>query len=169
LKFVLFSNKIQKLNKSLPPKQVNDVKNISKNQKVTASSTFKIASQIYKSDGLRFGLYRGFIISTLFFGIHSAYIWAVYHNMLELTLKWDWLREKLQKSDMDVVKSNIEKEKSKSISKYWLLQIYMAGTVASLVTNLTLLPVDTLRTRHQLHSESKVANSLKETCKILGF
>merc|ERR1739848_915278 len=65
------------------------------------------------------------------------------------------------------VKSNIQKENSKSISKYWLLQIYMAGTVASLITNLTLLPVDTLRTRHQLHSESKVSNSLKETCKIL--
>jgi len=128
-------------------------KNIEKNQHVTSKKTLRICKQLYRTDGLH-GFYRGFGVATIAFSIHSALIWMIYYEALEFTSKIFNIKE---------TKTDIGSKRA--------MQIIAAGILSSSFVNMVTLPLDTIRTRHQLQLKRKVSThrqpSVVRTCKHL--
>ena len=144
-------------------KQVQQGANIKRDANIDGSrSTIQIFKQLYKSDGIIKGFYRGFMMATLFFGIHSGLIWAAYYRALAVTT--------------NLIPSKPENENSKSksnpleMNKIKAYQIILAGISSSLLTNIFLLPMDTVRTRYQLQvkrQKNHNVQSIWTTTKVL--
>lgn len=125
--------------------QVSNASNVAKNQNITSKQTLRICKQLYRSDGVH-GFYRGFTVATFAFSVHSALIWATYYKTLEIT---SGIFHKKFKQDND--KNNPSPQSSsKSMSGDRAAQIILAGMLASCTVNMITLPLDTIRTRHQL-------------------
>lgn len=133
--------------------QVGSAKNIDKNQHVTSKKTLRICKQLYRTDGLH-GFYRGFSVATVAFSIHSALIWMIYYEALEFTSK---------AFDIKETKTDIGSKRA--------MQIIAAGILSSSFVNMVTLPLDTIRTRHQLQLKRRVSSnsqpSVIKTCKAL--
>merc|ERR1712110_178055 len=67
--------------------QVTDARNVKKNKNITAKNAISIFRQLYKSDGLINGFYRGYSVGTITFSIHSGLYWAFYYRSLEFFAK----------------------------------------------------------------------------------
>lgn len=154
-------------------KQVLNAPSISKNQQITAKSTLKIVKQLYKSDGIINGFYRGFSVGTSTYALSSGIIWAMYYSWLEIVGKIQFL--KILCKDGQDSKDRIQNDKTRTeqatnteLTKYKITQIMLAGTISSLITNIFLLPLDTIRTRHQLQlSKQKTAKSENSVIKTI--
>jgi len=138
--------------------QVSNAKSIEKNKNITAKNTMKVCSQLYRSDGIR-GFYRGFSIATLCFSIHSAIIWSVYYQFLEFTAT-------LFKSS-----PSSPSTLNTTMTSNHAIQIMISGSCASGIVGMLTLPMDTVRTRHQLQLKRKVSSkaqpSVYMTTKVL--
>jgi len=133
-------------------KQVYHSTNMKKDANISGKTTFQICKQLYQNDGIIKGFYRGFTLSTLFFSAHSAMIWANYYTMLEYF-------------------GGLAKNSDRGYLHSWAGVIISAGISSSLATNMILLPLDTVRTRHQLQikrsKKAIVESSITKTTKIL--
>lgn len=74
-------------------KQTINASNMNKDANIQGKTTMQITRDLYKSDGFIKGFYRGFTVATLFFGLHSGAIWAVYYQMLESVGSIKFLRQ----------------------------------------------------------------------------
>lgn len=154
-------------------KQVYHSSNMKKDANISGKSAFQIAKQLYKSDGIIRGFYRGFTISTLFFGVHSGLIWACYYYFLENIGGLFPKRAPTHsiKSSEKLATSGTNNSTSTSLDASSISTIILAGALSSLVTSMFLLPIDTIRTRHQLQlkrgKNTKVNASIWKTSETL--
>jgi len=147
--------------------QVGASSNVAANKNITSKRTLKICSQLYQTDGLR-GFYRGFTVATVAFSINSALIWTTYYNALELTGRLPLFTTTISNL---ANQSNSSTAALAEISPSRALQIMISGTCSSCLINMALLPMDTIRTRHQLQlkrgRESKAQQSVWRTLSLL--
>jgi len=144
-------------------KQVYHSANMKKDANISGKSSFQIAKQLYQSDGILRGFYRGFTVSTLFFGAHSAIIWATYYYFLEKFGGLIHPKAQVQEKPEKLTWIGISAERTSAIM--------LAGAFSSLFCSMLLLPIDTVRTRHQLQlkrgKNSSVNASIYKTTETL--
>jgi len=120
--------------------QVRTASNVASNENITSQRTFTIVKQLFQTDGIK-GFYRGFTVATFMFGVNSAFIWLIYFKALDRTSKLAFFKNSqstLSSSDLNTMTVNRA------------LHIMLSGTLASCTVNMALVPLDTIRTRHQL-------------------
>lgn len=151
-------------------KQVYHSKNMQKDANIKGKSGLQIFNELYKKDGFLKGFYRGFTVACLFFGIHSGLIWGLYYQMSE-NIGGFMKRLGFINNSSNNNQISSQSSSSSNLTNQRIFQIISAGITASLITNILLLPLDTIRTRHQLQlkrqKDAKANVSVRNTSQVL--
>jgi len=108
-------------------------------------NTFDLAKNVYKNEGI-LGFYRGFILSMITFGPQSMLFWHIFGSARESLSKYHYIKERQN------------------------AHIGLSAAISSVLTNVFMTPLDTIRARYQLSTKKlSVKDVIKELWSNEGY
>jgi len=108
-------------------------------------STFDLAKNVYKNEGV-LGFYRGFFLSMITFGPQSMLFWHIFGSTREHLARYQYIKQNQN------------------------AHIGFSAAISSVLTNVFMTPLDTIRARYQLNTKrTSVADVTKELWSNEGY